>query len=130
LGCIQDPDPCIFIENLMLLFGKGEEFPESLRNKPIPLGKARIAREGTDITVVAYSRQVHEALAVADKLAADGISLEVIDLRSVSPLDMDTILASVGKTGAAIVYHEAVKDFGPGAEISSRIHEQLFSKLR
>lgn len=129
LGCIADPDPCIFIENMML-FGMKGEVPDSARGKAIPLGKANIMREGTDVTVMSYARHVHDAVGVAEKLAADGISCEVIDLRSISPLDMDTILGSVSKTGAAVVYHEAVKEFGPGAEIASRIHEELFTKLK
>ena len=129
LGCIQDPDPCIFVENIMLLFGQGE-MPEEARGKAIPLGKANVLREGSDVTIMSYARHVYDALGVAEKLAADGISAEVIDLRTISPLDMDTIMASVEKTGAAVVYHEAVKDFGPGAEISSRIHEKLFGKLK
>src|SRR5512139_3758608 len=130
LACIQDPDPCIFVENMLLLFGKGEDVPESVRNTPIPLGKARVAREGSDVTVLTYGRQVHAATAVAEKLGGEGISVEVLDLRTISPLDMDAILASVKKTGAAIVYHEAVKNFGPGAEISSRIHEEIYGKLK
>jgi acetoin:2,6-dichlorophenolindophenol oxidoreductase subunit beta len=127
LSSIADPDPVIFVETMPALWNKGEA-PE--RGKAIPLGKAAVLREGCDVTVISYARQVHEAVALAEKLAADGISVEVIDLRTISPLDMDTIFASVSKTGAAVVMHEAVRNFGPGAEISSRIHEAMFDQLK
>ena len=100
------------------------------RGVAVPLGKARIAREGSDVTVITYGPQVSAALKLAETVAGDGISVEVLDLRTISPLDMEAILASVAKTGAAVVLHEAVRNFGVGAEISSRIHEQMFDKLR
>ena len=83
-----------------------------------------------DLTIITYGRQVNDAVAIANKVEADGISVEVVDLRTVSPLDMDTVLTSVAKTGRAIVLHEAVKKFGPGAEIASQINEELFGKLK
>ncbi len=128
LSCIADPDPCIFVETMPILFSQLPDAPE--RGVAIPLGKARLARGGSDVTIITYGRQVFDAMQVANKLAAENIDCEVLDLRTISPLDMDSILGSVAKTGAAIVYHEAVKNFGTGAEISSRIHEQLFGKLR
>lgn len=127
LSAIFDEDPVIFVESLPLYMSKGPAFVPGER---IPLGKARIAREGSDLTIVAYSRAVIEALAVAEALAAEGISVEVIDLRTVAPLDMPTVLASVGKTGRAVVVHEAVKFCGIGAEIAAQINEALFGKLR
>jgi pyruvate/2-oxoglutarate/acetoin dehydrogenase E1 component len=127
LSCIDDPDPCIFIENLPLYWSPGA-VPE--RGVRIPLGKAKIVREGSDVSIITYSRQVFDGLAVAEKLKAEGISVEVVDLRTISPLDEQTILASVSKTRRAVVVHEATKNCGIGAEISSRIHDQLHFQLR
>jgi len=128
LACIADPDPCIFVETLPILFA--QQATDLERGVPISLGKARLVRQGRDVTVITYGRQVLDALRVADQLSEDGISCEVLDLRTISPIDMDAVLTSVEKTGAAVVFHEAVKSFGPGAEISSRIHEALFAQLR
>ena len=127
LSCIEDADPCIFVETMPILWTQGLA-PD--RGRRIPLGQANVVRVGEDVTVITYGRQVHDALAVAEKLAGEGISVEVLDLRTVAPLDTAAILASVGKTGAAVVMHEAVRRFGAGAEISALIHEALFNKLR
>jgi len=127
LSCIQDDDPCIFIENIPSYWVPSAA-PE--RGVAIPLGKARIARAGEDISVVTHSRLVGEALAAAELLSADGISAEVIDLRTISPWDRETVLNSVRKTGRALVVHEAVKEFGIGAEIASEIGEHLFGHLK
>lgn len=127
LSCIDDPDPCIFIETLPALFTPGLA-PE--RGKKIPIGKAKIVRQGSHVTVVAYGRIVNSIATLAAALAGEGIGIELIDLRTVSPLDHESILASVRKTGAAVVVHEAVKAFGVGAEISSVIHERAFDSLR
>ncbi|WP_422059852.1 alpha-ketoacid dehydrogenase subunit beta [Sphingopyxis sp.] len=126
-SAIDDPDPVIFIENLPTYFTKGEA-PES--GHYVPIGKARIVREGTDVTIVAYARMVQEATAAAEALAKQGISAELIDLRSIAPWDREAVLASVEKTGRALVVHEAVTPFGAGAEISSVIHENLFHALK
>jgi pyruvate/2-oxoglutarate/acetoin dehydrogenase E1 component len=126
LSCIDDPDPCVFIENLPLYFAPGAE-PE--RGVRIPLGQAKVVREGQDVSIITYSRQVFDALAVADKLAKEGTSVEVLDLRTVSPLDEKAILATVAKTRRAVVVHEATKNCGVGAEVSSRIHEALHGQL-
>jgi pyruvate dehydrogenase E1 component beta subunit len=126
LACIDDPDPCLFIENLPLYWTPGA-VPE--RGMRIPLGQAKVVREGTDVSIITYSRQVWDAVAVADKLAKEGKSVEVLDLRTISPLDEQAILASVGKTRRALVVHEATKNCGVGAEVSSRIHEALHSHL-
>ena len=125
-GCIENDDPCLFLELIPALFTPG---PSPTRGEVIPVGKARVAREGNDASIIAYGRGVWDAMTVAKKLAAEGISVEVIDLRSISPLDADTILASVGKTGRAVVVHEALRKFGVGAEVSSLIHEHLFDQL-
>jgi pyruvate dehydrogenase E1 component beta subunit len=117
----------MFVETMPMLWTPGEA-PE--RGVSIPLGKAKIVREGSDVTVISYGPQVGAAVKVAETVAKDGISVEVIDLRTISPLDMDAILGSVSKTGAAVILHEAIRNFGPGGEISSRIHEKLFDKLK
>ena len=126
-SAIDDPDPVLFIEHILSYWTPGAA-PE--RGSRIPLGKARIHKEGKDVTVIGYSRSMVDIPPVVAKLEAEGISCEVIDLRSIVPLDMETILTSVKKTGRAVVVHEAVRSFGVGAEVSSRIHESLFRELK
>ena len=127
LSSIFDEDPVIFVEHLPSYWTPGAP---PARGERIPLGKARIAREGKDVTLIGYSRSANDCAAVATKLAGEGIDAEVIDLRTVQPLDMDTILNSARKTGRVVVVHEAVRSFGVGAEISSRLHEQLWGSLK
>jgi pyruvate dehydrogenase E1 component beta subunit len=124
---IADDDPVLFVEHFPSYWTPG---PAPERGVAIPLGKARIARPGKDVTLIGYSRAMHDIAAVAGKLGQDGIDCEVIDLRTVSPLDMDTVLTSVRKTRRAVIVHEAVKSFGVGAELSARIHEALFRELQ
>ena len=126
-SCIDDPDPCIFIENLLLLGAKGPE-PES--GHRVPLGKAAVRREGTDLTIVTHSRMVVESLGAADALAKEGISAEVIDLRTIQPWDKAAVLGSVRKTGRLMTVHEAAKPFGIGAEIAAVVNHELFGKLK
>lgn len=126
LSCIFDDDPCVFIENLPLYFVPGEAPVPGVR---VPLGRAKVVREGRDVSVISYSRTMREVLAVADELAPRGISVEVIDLRSIAPLDMDTVCASVARTRRAVVAHEAQVDFGVGAEVAARLHQALFGRL-
>jgi pyruvate dehydrogenase E1 component beta subunit len=126
-ACIRDEDPCIFIESTALIGFKG---PRAPAGHVTPLGKAAVARPGDDVTVVTYGRPVHDALAVAEKLAGQGVSVEVIDLRTIAPWDEEMVLKSVAKTKRAVTLHESVKRFGPGAEISARIHEELFGELK
>jgi pyruvate/2-oxoglutarate/acetoin dehydrogenase E1 component len=126
-ACIDDPDPCLFIEDALTRTVKG---PEPEANYKLPLGKAHVEQEGTDVTFISYGRPMQDIRALAPKLAADGISVEIIDLRTVSPLDTDTILKSVAKTGRAVIAHEAVRSFGVGAEVAARIQEHLFSELK
>lgn len=126
LSCIFDDDPCVFIENLPLYFVPGEAPVAGAR---VPLGQARVVREGRDVTLISYSRTMLEVLAVADELAKRDVSVEVIDLRSIAPLDMDTVCTSVAKTRRAVVAHEAQVDFGVGAEIAARLHRELFGRL-
>jgi len=127
LSCIDDPDPCLFIENMPTYWVAG---PAPVAGERVPLGKAKIARAGSDVTIVAYSRTAVESLAAAEELAKDGISAEVVDLRTVVPWDRDTVLASIAKTRHAVVAHEAMKTYGVGAEIASVIHEELWGQLR
>ena len=127
LSCIFDDDPCLFIENLPTYWNPGPAPEPGVR---IPLGRANVLRPGGDVTVISYSRMVAECAGVADKLAQEGIGVELIDLRTVAPLDMETVLRSVAKTRRAVIVHEAVKSFGVGAEIAARIGEELFGQLR
>jgi acetoin:2,6-dichlorophenolindophenol oxidoreductase subunit beta len=126
-AAIDDEDPVIFVEHLASYWSPGVA-PE--RGKSITLGKANVVKPGKDVTLIGYSRSMLDIPIVAAKLAQDGIDCEIIDLRTVSPLDTDTILTSVKKTGRAVIVHEAVKSFGVGAEVSSRIHESLFRELK
>lgn len=123
---IRDDNPVIFVENPGLYGVKGE-VPEG--DYTLEFGKARVAREGTDITLVAYSRMVVVCEAVAEKLAEQGISAEVIDVRSLLPLDTETIFNSVRKTHRAAVVYEDWKSGGFGAEIHARITENCFDDL-
>jgi acetoin:2,6-dichlorophenolindophenol oxidoreductase subunit beta len=127
-ACIFDENPCVFIENTMtVITGVKSAAPEA--GYILPLGKASVARAGTDVSVIGYGRPIMDALKVADQLAAEGVSVEVIDLRTISPLDMNTVLKSVAKTKRAVVVHEAVRNFGVGAEIAAGIGEELFGQL-
>jgi pyruvate/2-oxoglutarate/acetoin dehydrogenase E1 component/TPP-dependent pyruvate/acetoin dehydrogenase alpha subunit len=123
-SCIADDDPCVFIEQVTALSRKGP-----LDDRPVPLGVADIKRPGTDVTVVTYGRQVHEAVAVADAMATHGVEVEVLDLRSLVPLDLSAVLESVGRTRRAVVLHEAVVTGGFGAELAAGISESLFETL-
>jgi 2-oxoisovalerate dehydrogenase E1 component len=125
-AAIQDPNPVIFIENRLLYGMKG---PQPDADYIIPIGKAAVVRPGSHVTVVSVSRMVHEALAAAEALAGEGISAEVIDLRTVAPLDTHTILASVRKTSRLLIAHEAVVPFGIGAEIAAVIAREAFWEL-
>ena len=120
-------DPVIFIENI-LCYGLQSDDPGP--NHFVPLGKAAVPREGSDCTIVTYGRTVLDALEVAGQLAEEGISVEVIDLRTIAPYDEEAVLASVQKTGRAVILHEAVKAYGTGAEMSARINEKLFGQLK
>jgi pyruvate dehydrogenase E1 component beta subunit len=123
---IRDDNPVLFIENKALYAMKGE-IPEE--EYLIPIGKADVKREGKDATVVATSRMVHQALEAAKTLSNEGIEVEVIDLRTISPLDKETIFKSVEKTSKLVVAHEAVKAFGIGAEIAAMVCEEMIDCL-
>jgi pyruvate dehydrogenase E1 component beta subunit len=126
LTCIAEDNPTVLIKHKKLL-GAQTEVPEG--HYTIPLGQARIARPGDDITIVAFGRMVPESLAAAEQLAAEGISCEVVDPRTLQPLDTDTITASVRRTNRVVVVHEAVRFGGIGAEIAAQIQEAAFDHL-
>jgi acetoin:2,6-dichlorophenolindophenol oxidoreductase subunit beta len=126
-GCIFDDDPCLFIEDMVPRPAQSVLPPPNFR---LPLGKANIVRPGTDVTVVGYGKPIYDTKAIAEKLAKEGISVEIVDLRTVSPMDTETILKSVAKTRRAVVVHEAPRSFGVGAEIVARIQENLFGDLK
>lgn len=125
LSAIDDDNPVMYFEQKVLLSMKSQV--TSL--EPIPLGKGRIVREGGDLSIITYGRQVYDALEAAEKLAADGIGVEVIDLRSLYPLDKELIGESIAKTHKAIVITEEVKRGGFGGEISAIIGEEFFDYL-
>jgi 2-oxoisovalerate dehydrogenase E1 component len=125
-AAIQDPNPVVFIENRQLYGMKGPQPPSDY---VLPIGQAAVVRSGSDITVVSVSRMVHEALAAAAAVEVEGISVEVIDLRTVAPLDMASILASVHKTSRLLIAHEAVVPFGIGAEIAATVAREGFWDL-
>jgi pyruvate dehydrogenase E1 component beta subunit len=125
-AAIRDDDPVLVVEN-KALYGTTGEIPEE--DYIVPLGKAEVKREGRDVTVVATSRMVQEAMEAAATLSKEGTEIEVIDLRSISPLDKETIFRSVEKTTRLVVAHEAVKAFGVGAEISALISEEMIDCL-
>lgn len=127
LACIEDEDPCIFFESMRLYFSPGP-VPEGYYT--IPLGVAETRRRGSDLTIISYGWAVSEALAAAEQLAADGVDAEVLDLRSIVPLDRAAILESVGRTRRALVTHAAVEFGGFGAELATLIHEELHGELR
>jgi pyruvate dehydrogenase E1 component beta subunit len=125
-SAIRLGDPVLFIEHKRLYTLREE--PAASVELP-QIGKARIARAGTDVTLITYSAMVHNALQAADELARAGISVEVIDLRTLVPLDMATIAESVSKTHRVVVAHEAVQNGGVGAEVCARIGSELFDEL-
>jgi pyruvate dehydrogenase E1 component beta subunit len=123
---IRDDNPILFVENLVLYNERGE-VPDG--DHVVPIGKADVKREGDDISIISYSRMVHVALEAAEALADQGISAEVVDLRSLRPLDMDTVIESVKKTNHAIIVHEGWRKYGAGAEIAAQIQEYAFDYL-
>ena len=127
-NALRSNDPVLFLEHKLLLNAKGL-VPDPSADEVIPFGKAAVSREGTDATAVAIGAMVPKTLEVAEKLAAEGISIEVIDLRSIAPLDEETILASLAKTGRLITIDEDFQPCGMGAEISAIAMEKAFDEL-
>ena len=127
--CIFDDDPCVHLESMALVFGAPkQEVP--VGEYRIPLGVAKVRREGTDISLISFGWQVNQCLAAAEELAKEGVSAEVIDLRSLMPLDYHRVLDSVKKTRRALVVHAATEFCGLGSEIASTINEELFPILK
>ena len=126
IAASRDDNPVFVVMNKLSLRNRGV-VPEDPYE--IPIGKANVVRSGDDLTIVTYSRMVSESLAAADSLAGDGVDAEVIDLRSLQPMDTDTIIESVAKTHRAVVVHEAVRFAGLGGEIAAQIQELAFDEL-
>ncbi|MGB9061311.1 MAG: transketolase C-terminal domain-containing protein, partial [Pseudolabrys sp.] len=126
-AAIRDLNPVIFLEN-EILYGHSSPVPK-LDDFVLPIGKAKIARAGNDVTIIAWSMGMSYALKAADELAKDGIDAEVIDLRTLKPMDTETIITSVQKTGRAVTVEEGWQQSGVGAEIAARIVEHAFDYL-
>jgi 2-oxoisovalerate dehydrogenase E1 component len=127
-ACLKEDDPCLFVESMKLYYGGGKG-PVPLADYVIPLGQADIKRVGTDVTVCTYGVMVHAALEAAKELEAEGVSVEVIDLRTLVPLDLATVLDAVAKTKRLVIAHESVGFCGPGAEIAAAVGAELFGLL-
>jgi 2-oxoisovalerate dehydrogenase E1 component beta subunit len=128
LAAIRDPDPVIFLEptRLYRLFKQ----PVEDNGNALPLDTCFVSREGTDVTLISWGAMLQEVQAAADELAADGISAEIIDVATLKPIDIDTIVASVAKTGRCVIVHEAPRTCGVGAEIAANVAERgLYSLL-
>ena len=126
-AAIRDPDPVIYFEHKYLYRHIKGEVPEG--DDIVPIGKAEVKRRGSTITVITYGAMVQHSLAAAERVMPEGIDLEVVDLRTIQPMDMATIVASVEKTGRAMVVHEAPKTGGIGCEIAARLAEETFRSL-
>ncbi len=126
-AAIRDPDPVLYFEHKYLYRRIKEDLPTD--DFVVPIGKAALRREGDDLSIITYGAMVYKALEAADELAKDGIEVEVLDLRSILPLDEDAILATAKKTSKVIVLHEATKTGGPGGEVVARIAEKAFEFL-
>ncbi|WP_416151097.1 alpha-ketoacid dehydrogenase subunit beta [Salipaludibacillus sp. HK11] len=127
ISAIRDNDPVVFLEHMKLYRSFREEVPEE--EYTLPLGEAAVKREGSDISIITYGAMVHASLKAAESLEKDGISAEVIDLRTVSPIDIDTIIQSVEKTNRAIVVQEAQKQAGIAASVVAEINERAILSL-
>ena len=125
---IRDDDPVLFVENLVLYNMTGE-VPEAEEDFTIPIGRAAVVREGRDLTVVAHSYTVRRALTVADRLSQEGIEIEVVDLRSLRPLDIETVVESVRRTNRLVVAEEGWATYGVSAEIAARVSRECFDDL-
>ena len=128
LSCIRDPDPIIFMEPKRIYRAIREEVPEG--DYTIPLGKARMVQEGKDVTVIAWGAMVREVLSAGEQLKTDKIDMEIIDLRTISPMDVEAIVSSARKTGRCVIVHEAPRTCGLGAEIIALINEKAFLSLQ
>ena len=128
-ACLAEDDPCVFIESMKLYYGGGKG-PVPTADYVIPLGQADIKRPGTDVTICTYGAMVHAALDAANQLETKGVSVEVVDLRTLVPLDLAAVIESVRKTRRLVVAHESVGFCGPGAELAAAVGTELFGVLR
>ena len=126
-SAIRDPDPVLYLEHKFLYRRIKEEVPDG--EVSVPIGKARVARAGKDVSVVTYSAMLHVALAAAESAARDGIDVEVLDLRTLLPMDEEALIATASKTGRVLVLHEATRTGGPGGEIAAVVAERAFEHL-
>jgi 2-oxoisovalerate dehydrogenase E1 component beta subunit len=126
-AAIRDPDPVIYLEHKFLYRRIKEDVPDG--ELVVPIGKARLARPGKDVSIVTYAAMLHVALEAAEAAAREGVDVEVLDLRTLLPLDEEAILATAAKTGKVIVLHEATRTGGPGGEIAALISERAFEYL-
>lgn len=127
ISSIRDNDPVVFLEHMKLYRSFRDEVPEE--SYTVPLGKAAITREGNDVSIITYGAMVREAIKAADELEKEGISAEIVDLRTISPLDIETIVTSVEKTGRVVVVQEAQRQAGIGASVMSEISERSILSL-
>ena len=127
LSAIMDPDPVIFLEPKRIYRAFKQEVPEEIYT--IPIGKAKVVKEGTDLTVVTWGAMIKDTQKAIETLEKEGHSVELIDLRTISPIDKETLIKSVQKTGRFAVVHEAAKSYGPGAELITIINEGAFLYL-
>jgi pyruvate dehydrogenase E1 component beta subunit len=127
ISAIRDPDPVIFLEPTRSYRAVVEEVPDE--EYTVPLGQARVIREGDEVTIISWGAMIREALAAAEQLETEAINAEVIDVRSFVPLDVETIIASVEKTGRVVIVHEAVRTCGFGAELIAQINEKALTAL-
>lgn len=127
IAAIRDNDPVVFLEHLKLYRSFREEVPEEAYT--IEIGKADVKREGKDLSLIAYGAMVHESIKAAEELEKEGYSVEVVDLRTISPLDVETIVASVEKTGRAVVVQEAQRQAGIAANVIAEINERAILSL-
>jgi 2-oxoisovalerate dehydrogenase E1 component beta subunit len=127
IAAIRDPDPVIFLEHKFLYRRLKEDVPEG--DYETPIGQARIARDGEDVSIITYGAMVHASLEAAAIVAEEGLSVEILDLRTLLPMDRPRILETVKKTGRALIVHEATKTGGPGGEIAALIAEHAFLHL-
>jgi pyruvate dehydrogenase E1 component beta subunit len=128
LSSLRDPDPIIFLEPKRIYRAVKGEIPEA--EYTVPIGKARVAREGRDVSIFAYGAMLHVVLEAAEAASKNGVEAEVVDLRTLVPLDIETVIASVQKTGRVVIVHEAPKTSGFGAEISALIAERAIEYLK
>jgi 2-oxoisovalerate dehydrogenase E1 component beta subunit len=126
-AAIRDPDPVLYLEHKFLYRRIKEDLPDG--EIEVPIGKARLARSGKDVSIITYSAMVHVAIEAAEAASREGIDVEVLDLRSLLPLDEEAILETAGRTGKVIVLYEATRTGGPGGEIASLVAERAFEYL-